>query len=353
MDDIYHTPKQPGVRIPSHLMRVRFCAGFRHRLKGGQSAARGRIQAPMVPGGLPGRDRRHCAVHVSIARRARDDTTTLSCRSLSTHSGDPPSTPPFSFQAIKTPAYDRGLTSACLKGTGFRHCRSHPQRQAGSEIAAEVDWYSIHRYRTMKKRTISLVLGSGGARGYAHIGVIGWLKDHGFAIRSIAGSSMGALIGGIYATGKLDAYAEWVRALDRSDVLQLLDLSFGRSGLFKGERVMRALQDLIGEYDIEDLPISFTAVATDLDTEKEVWLSKGPLFDALRASIAIPTLFTPFQYKGRRLVDGGLVNPLPIAPTLRDMTDLTIAVNLSGREERDLERSTVHDTRVGEPRYNA
>jgi NTE family protein len=204
----------------------------------------------------------------------------------------------------------------------------------------------------MKKRTISLVLGSGGARGYAHIGVIGWLNDHGFDIRSIAGSSMGALIGGIYATGNLDAYTEWVRALDRSDVLQLLDLSFGRSGLFKGERIMRALRDLIGEYAIEDLPVSFTAVATDLDTEKEVWLSKGPLFDALRASIAIPTLFTPFQYKGRRLVDGGLVNPLPIAPTLRDMTDLTIAVNLSGREEPDLERPTAHDTGVGEPRYN-
>jgi NTE family protein len=203
----------------------------------------------------------------------------------------------------------------------------------------------------MKKHTISLVLGSGGARGYAHIGVISWLNDHGFAIRSIAGSSMGALIGGIYATGKLDAYAEWVRALDRSDVLQLLDFSFGRSGLFKGERVMHALRDLIGEYDIEDLPVSFTAVATDLDTGKEVWLSKGPLFDALRASIAIPTLFTPFQYKGRRLVDGGLVNPLPIAPTLRDMTDLTIAVNLSGRDEPDLKRPTAHGIRVGEPRY--
>jgi NTE family protein len=89
----------------------------------------------------------------------------------------------------------------------------------------------------MKKHTISLVLGSGGARGYAHIGVISWLIDHGFAIRSIAGTSMGALIGGIYATGKLDAYVEWVRALDRSDVLQLLDLSFGRSGLVKGERI--------------------------------------------------------------------------------------------------------------------
>lgn len=203
----------------------------------------------------------------------------------------------------------------------------------------------------MKKRTVSLVLGSGGARGYAHIGVIGWLKDHGFDIRSIAGSSMGALIGGIYAAGKLDAYAEWVRALERRDVLQLLDLSFGRSGLFKGERVIRALRDLIGEYDIEDLPVSFTAVATDLDAEKEVWLSKGPLFDALRASIAFPTLFTPVECNGRRLVDGGLVNPLPIAPTLRDMTDLTIAVNLSGQAEADVEPPAGDDILAGENRY--
>ncbi|MCO6411442.1 MAG: patatin-like phospholipase family protein, partial [Thiogranum sp.] len=202
----------------------------------------------------------------------------------------------------------------------------------------------------MKKRTVSLVLGSGGARGYAHIGVIGWLQDHGFDIRSIAGSSMGALIGGIYAAGKLDAYANWVRALERRDVLQLLDLSFGRSGLFKGERVIRALRDLIGDYDIEDLPVSFTAVATDLDAEKEVWLSKGPLFDALRASIAIPTLFTPFECNGRRLVDGGLVNPLPIAPTLRDMTDLTIAVNLSGQAEADVEPPAGNDSPAGENR---
>jgi len=190
----------------------------------------------------------------------------------------------------------------------------------------------------MEKRTVSLVLGAGGARGYAHIGVIGWLTDHGFDIRSIAGSSMGALIGGIYAAGQLDTYTEWVRALERHDVLHLLDLSFGSSGLFKGERVIQTLRDLIGDYNIEDLPLSFTAVATDLDTEKEVWLSRGLLFDALRASIAIPTLFTPCHYKGRRLVDGGLVNPLPIAPTLRDMTDLTIAVNLNGRDNPKLEK---------------
>lgn len=203
----------------------------------------------------------------------------------------------------------------------------------------------------MAKHTVSLVLGSGGARGYAHIGVIGWLEEQDFDIRSIAGSSMGALIGGIYAAGKLDVYAEWVRGLERRDVLLLLDLSFGRSGVFKGDRVIRALRDLIGEHNIEDLPVSFTAVATDLDAEKEVWLSKGDLFDTLRASIAIPTLFTPFPYMGRRLVDGGLINPLPIAPTLRDMTDLTIAVNLSGRAEPGLEPAAVHDSSVWQSAY--
>ncbi|MGB5602030.1 MAG: patatin-like phospholipase family protein, partial [Gammaproteobacteria bacterium] len=203
----------------------------------------------------------------------------------------------------------------------------------------------------MKKRTVSLVLGAGGARGYAHIGVIGWLQDHGFDIQSIAGSSMGALIGGIYAAGKLDTYTEWIRALEQTDVLQLLDLSFGSSGLFKGERIIQTLRDLIGDHNIEDLPLSFTAVATDLDAEKEVWLSKGPLFDALRASIAMPTLFTPFQYEGRRLVDGGLVNPVPIAPTLRDMTDLTIAVNLSGRGEAVLEQPGEARVTDGENRH--
>ncbi|MFQ5471125.1 MAG: patatin-like phospholipase family protein [Gammaproteobacteria bacterium] len=203
----------------------------------------------------------------------------------------------------------------------------------------------------MEKRTVSLALGAGGARGYAHIGVITWLNDHGFNIRSIAGSSMGALIGGLYAAGQLDNYTEWVRALQHRDVLQLLDLSFGSSGLFKGERVIQTLRDLTGDYNIEDLPLSFTAVTTDLDAEKEVWLSKGPLFDAIRASIATPTLFTPFHYKGRRLVDGGLVNPLPIAPTLRDMTDITIAVNLSGREEPDLEQSGEHVVAGMENRY--
>ena len=181
--------------------------------------------------------------------------------------------------------------------------------------------------------TVSLVLGSGGARGLAHIGVIQWLTDSGYDIRSIAGSSMGALVGGIYAASKLETYAEWVLALERIQVLRLLDPTFGRDGLFKGERIMGVLRELIGDCAIEELPISFTAVATDLESGEEVWLREGGLFDAIRASIATPLVFTPFKHGTRTLLDGALVNPLPIAPTLTDDTDLTIAVNLSGAAE--------------------
>ncbi|HEY0859273.1 MAG TPA: patatin-like phospholipase family protein [Albitalea sp.] len=181
--------------------------------------------------------------------------------------------------------------------------------------------------------TVSLVLGSGGARGLAHIGVIQWLTENGYEIRAIAGSSMGALVGGIYATGKLGVYAEWVLALERMQVLRLLDPSFGRNGLFKGERIIGVLRQLIGDCAIEELPMSFTAVATDLETGEEVWLNEGRLFDAIRASIATPLVFTPFKHGERTLLDGALVNPLPIAPTLNDDSDLTVAVNLGGPAE--------------------
>lgn len=181
--------------------------------------------------------------------------------------------------------------------------------------------------------SVSLVLGSGGARGLAHIGVIQWLTENGYEIRSIAGSSMGALVGGIYAASKLEVYAEWVLALERMQVVRLLDPTFGRDGLFKGERIMGVLRELIGDCAIKDLPLSFTAVATDLESGEEVWLRDGALFDAIRASIATPLVFTPFLHGARTLVDGALVNPVPIAPTLNDDTDLTIAVNLSGPAE--------------------
>jgi NTE family protein len=184
---------------------------------------------------------------------------------------------------------------------------------------------------TIKKRTVSLVLGSGGARGLAHIGVIHWLEENGYEIQAISGSSMGALIGGIYAAGKLDNYTRWVRALRQRDVIRLLDINFTGAGLFSGERIMHTLKDLLGDANIEDLPIAFTAVATDLDAEREVWFRKGSLFEAIRASISIPTVLTPIYYKGHLLVDGGLINPVPIAPTVSDVTDFTLAVSLSGK----------------------
>lgn len=182
-------------------------------------------------------------------------------------------------------------------------------------------------------KTVSLVLGSGGARGIAHVGAIQWLTENGYDIRSIAGSSMGALVGGTYAAGKLEVFAEWVLAFERMQVVRLLDPAFGRAGLFKGERVMSVLRELIGDFAIEELPLAFTAVATDLASGEEVWLREVKLFDVIRASIATPLIFTPFDYGGRKLVDGGLVNPVPIAPTLDDATDLTVAVDLSGPAE--------------------
>jgi NTE family protein len=181
-----------------------------------------------------------------------------------------------------------------------------------------------------KGHRVSLVLGSGGARGLAHIGIIQWLEEAGYRIDSIAGASMGALIGGIYAAGRLESYRDWVCALRSTDVLRFLDLSFSVGGLFKGERIIETLREMVGEHAIEDLPLAFSAVATDIDRQREVWITKGPLFDAIRASIAVPTIFTPHEYLGMTLVDGGLLNPVPIAPTFKDFTDLTIAVNLNG-----------------------
>jgi len=179
-------------------------------------------------------------------------------------------------------------------------------------------------------KSVSLVLGSGGARGLAHIGAIRALEEAGVKIEAIAGSSMGALVGGIYAAGKLDAYEEWVCSLEQTDVLSLVDWTFAGGGLIKGKKIIGKLEDLVGDTNIEELPIDFTAVAVDIDHGREVWLDRGSLFDAVRASIAIPGVFTPHRYRNRTLVDGGLLNPIPVAPTLRCMTDLTVVVDVNG-----------------------
>ncbi|CDT66267.1 Conserved hypothetical protein [Vibrio coralliirubri] len=182
-------------------------------------------------------------------------------------------------------------------------------------------------------KTISLVLGSGGARGLVHVGIIRWLIEHGYQIKSISGCSIGALIGGVYAAGKLDEFEEWVTSIDQSDMAMMLDFSWQSSGMFKGDKIIDTLRGLIGEISIEDLPIPYTAVAANVADEKEVWLQSGSLFDAIRASISLPLFFTPHVINGEELIDGGVLNPVPIAPTFGDNTDFTLAVNLGGEPE--------------------
>ncbi|MCF6205710.1 MAG: patatin-like phospholipase family protein [Sulfurovum sp.] len=190
-----------------------------------------------------------------------------------------------------------------------------------------------------KPKTVSLVLGSGGARGLAHVGVIKWLEEHGFQIASISGCSMGALIGGVYAAGKLDEFEKWVIAIDKFDIITLLDISWESSGLIKGDKIINTLIELVGDQHIESLPIKFTAVAADIKREKEVWISDGRLFDAIRASISLPLFFTPVERDNVLLIDGGVLNPVPIAPTFHDNTDLTIAINLGGKPQKKFHKT--------------
>lgn len=188
-------------------------------------------------------------------------------------------------------------------------------------------------------KTVSLVLGSGGARGYAHIGVIEEIERLGYQIVSISGSSMGALIGALYACGKIEEYKEWVIELKSIDLTKWLDISWNnRRGIFLGIKLMNKLSEMIGRINIEELPIKYTAVATDLNRNKEVWFQHGDLIDAVRASISIPFLLTPIQIDGMMLIDGGVLNPIPVAPTISDHSDLTIAVNLYA----DLLKSDIH-----------
>ena len=182
-------------------------------------------------------------------------------------------------------------------------------------------------------KKVALVLGSGGARGYAHIGVIEELEARGYEIGCIAGCSMGAVVGGIYAAGKLREYREWTESLDYLDVLRLLDVSF-RLGAIRGEKVFGKIHEIIGEIDIENLSIPYTAVATDLTNQQEIWFQEGCLHKAMRASAAIPSLFTPVTQGSRMLVDGGLLNPLPIVPVVASHCDLIVAVNLNSLNQK-------------------
>jgi len=179
----------------------------------------------------------------------------------------------------------------------------------------------------MMKRKAALVLSSGGARGIAHIGVIRELVANGFEITSVAGTSMGALIGGVYAVGKLDEFEEWLTSLSRFDMFNLLNLTVSSRGFVKIDKALKEMQKFIPDRKIEDLPVSFVAVATDISKNKEVVFTKGDLFDAIKASVSIPMLIKPVQKKDTMFVDGGLMNPVPVNRVARTDGDMLIAVN--------------------------
>lgn len=191
---------------------------------------------------------------------------------------------------------------------------------------------------------VALALGGGGARGYAHIGVIEVLEERGYEIVSIAGTSMGAVIGGLYAAGRLDPYREWVSTLTSRDVIRLLDPTWSQPGAIRAEKVLARVSDLLAGARIEQLLIPFTAIATDLTRGTEVWFQDGPVHVAIRASMALPPFITPVMLNGRLLADGGLLNPIPVAATRAAASDLTIAVSLSDEERAPSAGSPDHAT---------
>ena len=182
----------------------------------------------------------------------------------------------------------------------------------------------------MDGRRVALALGSGGARGYAHIGVIAELLDRDYEIVGVAGSSMGALVGGLHAANALDDFADWAKTLSQGGVLRLLDPAWRGPGFFRAEKVLDVVRDLLGETEIGKLPIPYTAVTTDLISGKSLWLQRGPLDVAIRASIAIPGMISPYISDGRVLADGGILDPLPVGPLAGTNADVTIAVSLNG-----------------------
>lgn len=181
----------------------------------------------------------------------------------------------------------------------------------------------------MGKKTAALVLSSGGARGIAHIGVIDGLLEEGYEIKSIAGSSMGAVVGGVYAAGKLPEFKEWVCNLDKIDVFKLMDFTLSTQGFVRGERVFNQMKAFIPDCNIEDLDIPFSAVATDIINRREVVFKSGSLFEALRASAAIPSVLKPSMVDGTELVDGGVLNPIPIAYVKQTGCDIVVVSDVN------------------------
>ena len=182
------------------------------------------------------------------------------------------------------------------------------------------------------KKDVALVLSSGGARGLAHIGAIEELEKQGYHITSIAGCSMGALIGGVYAAGKLEEFRAWMKTVDRKKMLELTDFSFSLNHIVKGTRIIEAIMEFVPDIPIEDLPIPYCAVATDLKAGREVIFRKGSLFEAIRASISLPSFYEPVQRNGMVLIDGGVINPIPLNRIKRRSGDILVGIDVSGHD---------------------
>ena len=181
-------------------------------------------------------------------------------------------------------------------------------------------------------KDVALALSSGGARGLAHIGAIEELEAQDYRITSIAGCSMGALIGGVYAAGKLSEFREWMKAVDRKKMLELTDFSLSLNHIVKGNRIIEAIMEFVPDMAIEDLPIPYCAVATDWKAGSEVVLDKGSLFEAIRASISLPSFYEPVQRDGMILIDGGVINPIPMNRVKRKEGDMLVGVDVSGHD---------------------
>ena len=181
-----------------------------------------------------------------------------------------------------------------------------------------------------EKKDVALVLSSGGARGLAHIGAIEMLEEQGYHITSIAGCSMGALVGGVYAAGKLNAFREWMKGIDRKKMLELTDFSLSLNHFVKGDRIIEAIMEFVPDMAIEDLPVPYCAVATDWVSGREVVFRTGSLFEAIRASISLPLFYKPVHRDGMILIDGGVTNPIPLNRVVRHKNDILVGVDVSG-----------------------
>ncbi len=204
----------------------------------------------------------------------------------------------------------------------------------------------------MIKKKVALVLSSGGARGLAHIGVIEELESRGYEISSVSGTSIGAVVGGAYAAGALNEYASWVRSLTKTEVLRLMDFTLSLNGVMKGEKVFDEMKKRIPDRKIEDLNLPFVALATDLITKQEVVFKSGSLYKAMRASVSIPTVFIPYKLESMRLVDGGLLNPIPIKHVERNAGDILVAVNLNSDNYEDTFHKIPKKEELNETAYN-